>query len=139
MKIVVIGGTGLIGSKTVAILRQRGHEVVAANTGVNTITGEGLKEALTGAVGGRIDYSRNLASNEAYDPATKSWEQRAPRRAFQLVMRAGRGEDAEDGVGHASGLLIEHDLRANAFRVCREEKPVSTFSDHALSRGLTRI
>jgi hypothetical protein len=51
MKIVVIGGTGLIGSKTVAILRQRGHEVVAAspNTGVNTITGEGLKEAMTDA------------------------------------------------------------------------------------------
>ena len=51
MKIVIIGGTGLIGSKTVAILRQRGHEVVAAspNTGVNTITGEGLKEALAGA------------------------------------------------------------------------------------------
>ena len=50
MKIVVIGGTGLIGSKTVAILRQRGHEVVAAspNTGVNTITGEGLKEAMAG-------------------------------------------------------------------------------------------
>ena len=53
MKIVTIGGTGLIGSKTVAILRQRGHEVVAAspNTGVNTITGEGLKEAMTGAQG----------------------------------------------------------------------------------------
>jgi uncharacterized protein YbjT (DUF2867 family) len=51
MKIVVIGGTGLIGSKTVAILRQRGHEVVAAspNTGVNTITGEGLKQAMAGA------------------------------------------------------------------------------------------
>src|SRR6516225_5686176 len=51
MKIVVIGGTGLIGSKTVATLRQRGHEVVAAspNTGVNTITGEGLKEAMAGA------------------------------------------------------------------------------------------
>ena len=51
MKIVVIGGTGLIGSKTVAILRQDGHEVVAAspNTGVNTITGEGLAEALAGA------------------------------------------------------------------------------------------
>jgi uncharacterized protein YbjT (DUF2867 family) len=50
MKIVVIGGTGLIGSKTVAILRQSGHEVVAAspNTGVNTITGEGLKEAMAG-------------------------------------------------------------------------------------------
>jgi uncharacterized protein YbjT (DUF2867 family) len=50
MKIVVIGGTGLIGSKTVAILRQGAHEVVAAspNNGVNTITGEGLKEALAG-------------------------------------------------------------------------------------------
>jgi hypothetical protein len=50
VKIVVIGGTGLIGSKTVAILRQRGHEVVVAspNTGVNTITGEGLKQAMAG-------------------------------------------------------------------------------------------
>jgi|SRR5580692_6595079 uncharacterized protein YbjT (DUF2867 family) len=51
MKIVVIGGTGLIGSKTVAILRQGGHEVVAASpkSGVNSITGEGLKEAMAGA------------------------------------------------------------------------------------------
>jgi uncharacterized protein YbjT (DUF2867 family) len=51
MKIVVIGGTGLIGSKTVPILRQRGHEVIAASpqSGVNTITGEGLKETLAGA------------------------------------------------------------------------------------------
>ena len=51
IKIVVIGGTGLIGSKVVNILRQRGHEVVAASpsSGVNTLTGEGLAEALTGA------------------------------------------------------------------------------------------
>jgi uncharacterized protein YbjT (DUF2867 family) len=51
MKIVVIGGTGLIGSKTVPILRQGGHEVVAASpkSGVNTITGERLKEAMAGA------------------------------------------------------------------------------------------
>jgi uncharacterized protein YbjT (DUF2867 family) len=51
MKIIVIGGTGLIGSKTVAILRQGGHEVFAASpqSGVNTITGEGLTEAMTGA------------------------------------------------------------------------------------------
>jgi uncharacterized protein YbjT (DUF2867 family) len=50
MKIVVIGGTGVIGSKTVAILHQGGHEVVAGSpkSGVNTITGEGLKEAMTG-------------------------------------------------------------------------------------------
>jgi uncharacterized protein YbjT (DUF2867 family) len=51
VKIVVIGGTGLIGSKTVPILHQRGHEVVAASpkSGVNSITGEGLKEAMAGA------------------------------------------------------------------------------------------
>ena len=51
MKIVVIGGTGLIGSKVVEKLKHKGHEVVAAalNTGVNTITGEGLKEAMAGA------------------------------------------------------------------------------------------
>ena len=51
MKIVVIGGTGLIGSKTVAILRQGGHEVLAASpkSGINTVTGEGLKAAMAGA------------------------------------------------------------------------------------------
>src|SRR3954466_899697 len=51
MKIVVIGGSGLIGSKVVNILGQRGHEVVAASpsTGVNTLTGEGLAKALAGA------------------------------------------------------------------------------------------
>jgi uncharacterized protein YbjT (DUF2867 family) len=51
MKIVVIGGSGLIGSKLVDLLRKGGHEVVAAspNTGVNTLTGQGLPEALAGA------------------------------------------------------------------------------------------
>jgi uncharacterized protein YbjT (DUF2867 family) len=51
MKIVVIGGTGLIGSKVVATLREQGHEAVAASPrlGVNTLTGEGLAEALEGA------------------------------------------------------------------------------------------
>jgi uncharacterized protein YbjT (DUF2867 family) len=51
MKIVVIGGTGLIGSQTVNQLQDYGHEVIAAspNNGVNTLTGEGLKEVLQGA------------------------------------------------------------------------------------------
>jgi uncharacterized protein YbjT (DUF2867 family) len=51
MKIVVIGGTGLIGSRVVAILRKGGHEVIAGSpkSGVNSITGEGLEEALAGA------------------------------------------------------------------------------------------
>jgi uncharacterized protein YbjT (DUF2867 family) len=51
MKIVILGGTGLIGSKVVNLLRPGGHEVVAASPsqGINSITGEGLTEALTGA------------------------------------------------------------------------------------------
>ena len=51
MKIVVVGGTGLIGAKVVEKLKQKGHEAIAAapNTGVNTITGEGLADALAGA------------------------------------------------------------------------------------------
>ncbi|HET7620080.1 MAG TPA: NAD-dependent epimerase/dehydratase family protein, partial [Vicinamibacterales bacterium] len=51
MKLVIIGGTGLIGSKLVARLREQRHEAVAAapNTGVNTLTGEGLADALRGA------------------------------------------------------------------------------------------
>ncbi|WP_119272209.1 SDR family oxidoreductase [Taklimakanibacter deserti] len=64
MKIVVIGGTGLIGSKTVERLRKKGHDVLAAapNTGVNTITGEGVAEAVAGA-GVVID----LANSPAFD------------------------------------------------------------------------
>lgn len=51
MKIVVIGGTGLIGSKLVGRLREHGHEAVAASpdSGVNTLTGEGLSDVLQGA------------------------------------------------------------------------------------------
>ena len=51
MKILIIGGTGLIGSKTTAILRKGDHEVVAASpkSGINTVTGAGLKEAMAGA------------------------------------------------------------------------------------------
>jgi len=54
MKIVVIGGSGLIGSKTVERLRKKGHDVVAVSpkSGVNTITGEGLADALRGRAGG---------------------------------------------------------------------------------------
>ena len=67
MKIVVIGGTGLIGSKTVAILRQGGHEVLAAspNTGVNTITGEGLKT---------LDATRDSFAMDEIDPAIEAFE-----------------------------------------------------------------
>ena len=64
MKIVVIGGTGLIGSKTVQRLRDKGHEVIAASpdTGVNTITGEGLADALDGA-----EVVVDLANSPSFD------------------------------------------------------------------------
>jgi len=66
LKIVVIGGTGLIGSKTVALLKAAGHDVFAAvpKTGVNTLTGEGLAQALTGA-----NVVIDVSNAPSYDPA----------------------------------------------------------------------
>src|SRR6516164_8270507 len=88
MKIVVIGGTGLIGSKTVAILRQGGHDVVAAspNTGVNTITGEGLKEAIAGA---------QLVIDLANSP---SFEDKAALEFFETSGRNLLATDAASGI-----------------------------------------
>jgi uncharacterized protein YbjT (DUF2867 family) len=96
MKIVVIGGTGLIGSKTVAILRQRGHEVVAAspNTGVNTITGEGLKEALAGA---------QVVIDLANSP---SFEDKAVLEFFEASERNLLPAEASAGIGHHVALSI---------------------------------
>jgi len=96
MKIVVIGGTGLIGSKTVAILRQRGHEVVAAspNTGVNTITGEGLKEAMDGT---------QVVIDLANSP---SFEDRAVLEFFQTSGRNLLAAETAAGVRHHVALSI---------------------------------
>src|SRR5213594_29364 len=96
MKIVVIGGTGLIGSKTIAILRQSGHEVVAAspNTGVNTITGEGLKEAVTGA---------QVVIDLANAP---SWEDRAVLEFFETSGRNLLAAETKAGVRHHIALSI---------------------------------
>ena len=75
MKIVVIGGSGLIGKKLVNNLRQQGHEVVAASpsSGVNTVTGEGLAEALAGA---------QVVVDVANSP---SWEDKAVLEFFENV------------------------------------------------------
>src|SRR5262249_50353613 len=95
MKIVAIGGTGLIGSKTVAILRKGGHEVVAAspNTGVNTITGAGLKEAMAGTHGG-IDLANS-----------PSFEDRAVLEFFETSGRNLLAAEAA-GVRHHVALSI---------------------------------
>jgi uncharacterized protein YbjT (DUF2867 family) len=96
MKIVVIGGTGLIGSKTVAILRQRSHEVVAAspNSGVNTMTGEGLKEVLDGA---------QVVVDLANSP---SFEDKAVLEFFQTSERNLLPAEAAAGVRHHVALSI---------------------------------
>jgi uncharacterized protein YbjT (DUF2867 family) len=96
MKIVVIGGTGLIGSKTVAILRQRGHEAVAAspNTGVNTITGAGLKEALAGT---------QVVIDLANSP---SFEDKAVLEFFQTSGRNLHAAEAAAGIKHHVALSI---------------------------------
>ena len=96
MKIVVMGGTGLIGSKTVAILRQGGHEVVAASpkSGVNSITGEGLKEALAGA-----EVVIDLANSP-------SFEDKAVLEFFETSGRNLLAAEAAANVGHHVALSI---------------------------------
>ncbi|HWU64028.1 SDR family oxidoreductase [Massilia cellulosiltytica] len=96
MKIVVIGGTGLIGSKTVAILRQGGHEVIAGSpkNGINSITGEGLKEAMAGA---------HVVIDLANAP---SWEDQAVLEFFQTSSHNILAAEAATGVRHHVALSI---------------------------------
>src|SRR4051795_8092813 len=96
MKIVVIGGTGLIGSKSVAILRRGGHEVIAAapKSGVNTITGEGLKEAMAGT---------QVVIDLANSP---SFEDKAVLEFFETSGRNLLAAEAVAGVGHHVALSI---------------------------------
>ena len=96
MKIVVIGGTGLIGSKVVQNLTARGHEAVAAspNTGVNTITGEGLDAVLTGA-----QVVVDLANSPSFEDA-------AVLEFFQTSGRNLLKAEVNAGVGHHVALTI---------------------------------
>src|SRR4051812_7729201 len=96
MKIVVIGGTGLIGSKAVPILRQGGHEVVAASpkTGVNSITGEELTEAIAGT---------QVVIDLTNSP---SFEDRAVLEFFETSGRNLLAAEAAAGVQHHVALSI---------------------------------
>jgi uncharacterized protein YbjT (DUF2867 family) len=96
MKIVVIGGTGLIGTKLVNNLRERGQEVIAASpsSGVNTFTGEGLAEALTGA---------QVVVDVANAP---SWEDKAVMEFFQTAGHNLLAAEAATGVRHDVALSI---------------------------------
>lgn len=96
LKIVVIGGSGLIGKKVVKILRSQGHEVVAASpsSGVNAVTGEGLREALAGA---------QVVVDVANAPV---WEDKAVLEFFEKSGRNLLAAEAVAGVGHHVALSV---------------------------------
>jgi uncharacterized protein YbjT (DUF2867 family) len=109
MKIVVIGGTGLIGSKLVSKLRDQGQEVVAASpaSGVNSLTGEGLADALKGA---------SVAVDVTNSP---SWEDAAVLNFFETSTRNLLKYEAAGGVGHHVALSVvgtDHLLESGFFR-----------------------
>src|ERR1700740_1444721 len=109
MRIVVIGGTGLIGSKLVNKLREHGHESVAAapNTGVNTLTGEGLAEVLKGA---------SVVVDVSNSP---SWEDSAVMTFFETSTRNLLSHEATAGVKHHVALSVvgsERMLESGYFR-----------------------
>ena len=109
LKIVVIGGSGLIGTKVVKNLQQHGHEVVAASpsTGVNAITGEGLAEALAGA---------QVVVDVANAPL---WDDQAVMEFFEKSGRNLLAAEAAAGVGHHVALSVvgtERLLESGYFR-----------------------
>src|SRR5256886_10941755 len=109
MKIVVIGGTGLIGSKLVKTLREHGQEVVAASpsSGVDTLTGEGLADALNGA---------SVVVDVTNSP---SWEDAAVLKFFETSTRNLLAYEAAEGVGHHIALSVvgtERLLESGFFR-----------------------
>src|SRR6266436_797481 len=96
MKIVVLGGTGLIGSKVVNLLRAGGHEVIVASPsqGINSITGEGLTEALTGA---------QIVVDVTNSP---SFEDKAVLEFFETSTRNVLATEVKTGVGHHVAVSI---------------------------------
>jgi uncharacterized protein YbjT (DUF2867 family) len=96
MKLIVIGGTGLIGTKVVKGLREKGHEVVAASPsqGINSVTGEGLAEALFGA---------QVVVDVSNSP---SWEDKAVLEFFETSERNLAAAEAAAGVGHHVALSV---------------------------------
>jgi uncharacterized protein YbjT (DUF2867 family) len=96
VKIVVIGGSGLIGSKLVTKLREHGHEAVGAspNSGVNTLTGEGLAEVLRGA---------SVVVDVSNSP---SWEDNAVMKFFEKSTRNLLTYEAAAGAGHHVALSV---------------------------------
>src|SRR4051795_11647881 len=130
MKIVVIGGTGLIGSKVIAKLKARGYEAVAAspNSGVNTLTGEGLAEVLKSA---------SVVVDVSNSP---SWEDNAVMKFFETSTRNLLAYEAAAGVGHHVALSVvgsERLLESGYFRakVAQEELIKSSSIPYSIVRA----
>ena len=129
MKIVVIGGTGLIGSKTVAILRQGGHEVIAASpqSGVNTLTGEGVKEVMADA---------QVVIDLANSP---SFEDRAVMEFFETSGRNVLAAEAEVGVRrHVALSIVAIDRTDNGYfraKVAQEKLIVASGIPYTIIRA----
>ncbi len=109
MNIVVIGGTGLIGSRVVTKLREQGHDAIAAspNSGVNSITGEGLAEAMKGA---------SVVVDVSNSPV---WEDSAVLKFFETSSQNLLKQEAASGVGHHVALSVvgtERMLESGYFR-----------------------
>jgi uncharacterized protein YbjT (DUF2867 family) len=117
MKIVVIGGSGLIGTKVVARLRQLGHQVIAASpdTGINTITGEGLAEAMS-----HTDVVVDLANSPSFeDKAVMEFFQTAGHNLLAAEINAGVklhvalsivGVDVMQNIGYMRAKKVQEDL-----------------------------
>jgi uncharacterized protein YbjT (DUF2867 family) len=129
MRIVVIGGTGLIGSKTVGVLRQGGHEVVAASpqSGINSITGAGLKEAIAGA---------RVVIDLANSP---SFEDKAVLEFFATSGRNVLAAEAAAGVRHHVALsIVGIDRSDNGYfraKVAQEKLIVSSGIPYTIIRS----
>jgi uncharacterized protein YbjT (DUF2867 family) len=130
MKIVVIGGSGLIGSKLVAKLREHGHEALAAspNSGVNSVTGEGLAEAMKGA---------SVVVDVSNAPA---WEDAAVLNFFETSTRNLLASEAAAGVKHHVALSVvgsERMLESGYFRakIAQENLIKSSSIPYAIVRA----
>ena len=130
MKIVVIGGTGLIGSKLVLKLREHGHEAIAAspNTGVNTVTGEGLAEVLKGA---------SVVVDVTNAP---SWEDAAVLKFFETSTRNLLTYEAAARIGHHVALSVvgtERMLESGYFRakIAQENLIKASSIPHSIVRA----
>ena len=130
MKIVVVGGTGLIGSKTVERLREKGHDVVAASprSGVDTITGEGLAGALAGA-------QVVIAHGRVIAEGTPDTFARGAEQAALVAFRVPYGV-ADDDLPLPDGVAIERRGRHVSFRTHTPTRDLAPLLGWAAANGI---